>query len=268
MHIEKMHVCGNDFCIALNDSAYDYSKLAKKICNRNTGIGADGLIIVKADPLEMILYNPDGSRNILSANAMLCFIKYCKDHELIENNKLSFYVASHKKTAEILSNYPFSAKINIGEAGFNNSMLYVSDCIDSFGRLIKLKDRRPTIYSLSLGAVHTIIFVEDLNSSILDYAYELSTHEIFNRGTNVSFVKILNSNSFKIKSYMLNVGWVKCSGLAACAAAIAANKLRLVESKTTAIYDDGALDMTIEKNKISIIGNASKVFECEYKEEM
>lgn len=268
MQIEKMHVCGNDFCLVLNDTAYDYSRLARKICNRNTGIGADGLIVVKKEPLEMILYNPDGSRNILSANAMLCFIKYCKDHNIIEKNKLSFYVASQKKTAEILSNYPFSAKINIGEANFNNSMLYVSDCIDSFGRIIKLSDRMPTIYSLSLGAVHTIIFVEDLNSTILNYAREISTHEIFNRGTNVSFVKIIDRGTIKIKSYMINVGWVKCSGLASCAAAIAANKLRLIDNKITASYEDGNLDMSIEKNKINIIGNASKVFECDYKEEI
>ena len=55
MQIEKMHVCGNDFCLVLYDTAYDYSRLAKKICNRNTGIGADGLIVVKKEPLEMIL---------------------------------------------------------------------------------------------------------------------------------------------------------------------------------------------------------------------
>lgn len=264
MHVEKMHVCGNDFCLVLNDSIYDYSKLSRKICNRNTGIGADGLIVVKNDPLEMILYNPDGSRNILSANAMLCFIKYCKEHELIQKNKFSFYVASEKKSAEILSSYPFSAKINIGEANYYNSMLYISDCIDSFGRLIKVKDRRPTIYSLSLGSVHTIIFVEDLNSSILTYADDISRHEIFNRGSNVSFVRIINKNSFKIKSYMLNIGWVKCSGLACCAAALAANKLKLIGNKAVIEFEDGSLDVSIEKNKISIIGTVSKVFECEY----
>ena len=75
----KYHGCGNDF-ILVNEASFPLSILSDlipKICDRHTGIGADGFIMVKSDPLEMIYYNQDGSRAPMCGNGIRCFSKYC-----------------------------------------------------------------------------------------------------------------------------------------------------------------------------------------------
>jgi len=57
MKFQKYHGLGNDFIMVDYDSKTNYSKLAIKVCDRHTGVGADGLIAVKTNPLEMIYYN-------------------------------------------------------------------------------------------------------------------------------------------------------------------------------------------------------------------
>lgn len=47
MNFVKMHGCGNDFVIIEDEKGFNYEKLAVSLCNRKTGVGADGLIIVK-----------------------------------------------------------------------------------------------------------------------------------------------------------------------------------------------------------------------------
>ena len=80
----KMHGLGNDFILidclnkSLGDSSF-LSYLAKKICDRNFGIGADGLILIlpssKAD-LQMRIFNYDGSEAQMCGNGIRCFAKY------------------------------------------------------------------------------------------------------------------------------------------------------------------------------------------------
>ena len=61
MRVVKMHGCGNDFCVIPYEPNKDYKELAIKMCNRKTGIGADGMIVVKNEPLEMLFYNQEKS---------------------------------------------------------------------------------------------------------------------------------------------------------------------------------------------------------------
>ena len=76
----KYHGCGNDFVI-VHENWIDPSKIdaswIEAICDRHTGIGADGFIIVKEHPLEMIYYNQDGSRAPMCGNGIRCFSQFC-----------------------------------------------------------------------------------------------------------------------------------------------------------------------------------------------
>ena len=69
---------GNDFImIPEYDSSVDYSKLAKKLCERRVSIGADGLIVIKKntnDELFMGFYNADGSVGKMCGNGLRCFL--------------------------------------------------------------------------------------------------------------------------------------------------------------------------------------------------
>ena len=76
MKFSKYHGYGNDFIIGTYQEGIDYEKLAIRICDRHTGIGADGLIILKLDNLEMMFYNADGYRGAMCGNGIRCLVKY------------------------------------------------------------------------------------------------------------------------------------------------------------------------------------------------
>ena len=76
----KYHGCGNNFMIVKEQDVLgkDYSLLAQAVCCAATGIGADGLIVVREEPeLEMALYNTDGSRAPMCGNGIGRFAAYC-----------------------------------------------------------------------------------------------------------------------------------------------------------------------------------------------
>ena len=90
IHFTKMHGLGNDFILvdAINQRISDeeVESLAKKLCNRNFGIGADGLVLVKSSDqtdLKMQIINADGSEPEMCGNGIRCLVRY-----LYDNNRL------------------------------------------------------------------------------------------------------------------------------------------------------------------------------------
>ena len=82
----KYHGCGNNFVIIKEAELSgkvtpdDYPQLALKVCDVNTCIGADGMIVVREKPaLEMVFYNCDGSRAPMCGNGIRCFANFCRD---------------------------------------------------------------------------------------------------------------------------------------------------------------------------------------------
>lgn len=87
----KYHGCGNDFIILREEDAagYDLKTLIPAVCDRHTGLGADGFILVRTCPLTMIFYNCDGSRAPMCGNGIRCFAKFCLDEGLVDGECLA-----------------------------------------------------------------------------------------------------------------------------------------------------------------------------------
>lgn len=268
MRFLKMHSCGNNFCI-VEDEECDFSKLSKKICNPKIGVGADGLIIIKRKPLEMKCYDNNGEIVNLSANGIRCFAKYVIDNKIVESKCFDVITRNGKININIENVCPFLCKISIGKPNFNNSMIYVKDNISSFGRTIKINDYRISIYSLYIGDIETIIFVDSLDSSLIDISEEISNYSLFSRKTNVNFVHILDDKNIEIKSYIKNVGFTESSGTGACASVIAAAKLGLTKNKVNVKLEYGNILVEYGKKEIvTLSGDAHVIISGDYKEDL
>ena len=114
----KMNGLGNDFII-LDYSEYlktnlSPDKLALKLCNRNFGIGADGLIIVnpntdKAD-ISWIFYNSDGSIAQMCGNGIRCFARYIYDNKII-NKPIYELIKSSSKS--LIMTFEITISVNV-----------------------------------------------------------------------------------------------------------------------------------------------------------
>ena len=268
MLIEKMHGCGNDFCVLSYEKGIDYSNLAIKLCNRKTGIGSDGMIVVKTNPLEMLFYNSDGSRAPMCGNGIRCFSKYALEHNLVKRSKFDVLTGAGKLTIEVTQEEPFMCKVNMGSPIFNNSVIRVSDGLDCFGRVINVDDLNITVYSFFMGTIHTVIFVDSFEDEILKHALNISKHKLFNECTNVNFVKIIDKHKIKVKTFERGVyDWTLACGTGCCASVVCANKLGLCYQNVEVELELGSLEIEIKKSQVFMTGPAIKVFECEIEED-
>jgi diaminopimelate epimerase len=74
--LTKHHGLGNDFLVVVDPPVDDLPELARRLCDRRRGVGADGLLVATdADGYDarMVLYNADGSRAEMSGNGIRCF---------------------------------------------------------------------------------------------------------------------------------------------------------------------------------------------------
>ncbi len=77
MHLQKLHGLGNDFLVALlsSEAAAPTSDDARRLCDRHTGVGADGLISSRRTSdgsISFHLFNADGSEAEMSGNGIRC----------------------------------------------------------------------------------------------------------------------------------------------------------------------------------------------------
>ena len=263
-----MHALGNDFILIRYTPGTDYHSLSRKICNRKTGVGGDGLIILKENPLEMILYNPLGERVLMDGNALRCFSRLAYDLKLTRRNKLEVLTGRGPLTLEIEQEIPFLCRANLGTPSFNNQMIYVNDPLDSFGRIIKVDGVDINTYSFNLGGTNTIVYVDSLQSKYLSYAEGIAAHSLFKRHTNVTFVEVINKLKIKCKTYEYANGWVLSNGEGCAAAVVASNRLKLTKGKVSCEVEMGTLTVEIgKKDNVYLTGPAVGVFEAEYNEE-
>src|SRR3970282_1018051 len=93
LEFTKMHGCGNDFIFldCLNGEIGDLGGVAKRLCDRRFGIGADQLLTVHPSRIadfKMEIYNADGGQVEMCGNGIRCFAKYVYDHGLTKKREL------------------------------------------------------------------------------------------------------------------------------------------------------------------------------------
>ena len=173
MEFWKLHGVGNDF-IAIdgrfdNIDANCYSEIAKKVCHRHFGIGADGLLVVKNSDccdIEMVYYNSDGSRANMCGNGLRCFCKYVYDRKIINSNEFTVYTLDGEKKIilDTKEDNILSIKVNMGKPNFNPKFIPVDiDKDKCIKESIKIEDKVFEINSVLMGVPHTIVFVEELS---------------------------------------------------------------------------------------------------------
>ena len=91
MKFTKMHGAGNDY-VYINGYVYDdydWPEISKKVSDRHTGIGSDGLIVAMPSSdadLKMKMFNADGSEGDMCGNGIRCLVSFAMDQGLISED--------------------------------------------------------------------------------------------------------------------------------------------------------------------------------------
>lgn len=253
----KYHGLGNDFIIINYDNKLDFGDLAKKICNRNTGIGSDGLIIYQDNPLTMIFYNMDGSEGTMCGNGLRCFSKYLTDFGLINEKEFAVNTKGGSFKVELVEElvkveFPTSLDPKLMDINTDSDIFLHKKIMDS------------TCYAIYSGTSHLVVFVDDFSQIAEEYAKKLHEYHFFRSKINVNFVKVKSRSNLEIKTYERGVGFTLACGTGAVASFKISRMLDLVDPKIEINYQVGDLFLEEIDDKIFMLGPAVRVAEGTY----
>jgi len=231
MDFVKMHGLGNDFVFIEDKTGQDkdYTALARAMCNRHTGIGADGLIVIvdsRVADVRMRIINSDGSEAEMCGNGIRCFAKYVYDSGIIEKKKFTVETPAGIMEPEITVGADNKAElitINMGRPSFNRSEIPMEG---ADGRVLNedlcVDGENWKITSLLMGVPHTVTYVDDVDSVDIEKIGPLfEKHEAFPKHTNINFAQQMDDRTVKVRTWERGAGATLACGTGSCSVAVA-----------------------------------------------
>jgi diaminopimelate epimerase len=259
----KAHGAKNDFLFTWRQDApdpgvSDHPALARAICERHTGIGADGWMLVDppsdADAEGTIeLYNSDGSTAEMSGNGTRCAAAFLIKHGYAPS-VVRVRTGAGIKTLRLLkrSGLAFEFEMNMGQPE-----------VTAANFLLQLADGPRDVTLLSVGNPQCAVPVEHFDFDWRAMGAEIERHAHFPNRTNVSFVKKVNEHSIKVRFWERGAGETMSSGTGSTGAAAMAVARGWVASPVRVLTPAGAMDARIDGD-LYLTGPAEIVAEGEF----
>lgn len=274
--ITKMQGCGNDFVILDYDEFKkmncEMSEAAKMLCNRNFGIGADGLIIpnteVEDSDIGWFFYNSDGTTAQMCGNGMRCFAKYVYDKKLVDKKEFTVKTLAGIITPKILNNGQVC--VNMSKPILESEKIpFVPN--HNLNYKISVKNRIFEGNAISMGNPHFVIFIkddEDLLALAKEYGSEIENSAEFPEKTNVEFIKIKSKKEIELCVWERGCGITLACGTGACATVVAGVLNDYLDNSVDVKLLGGLVNVTWQGSKenteenVLLSGPAEYVFEA------
>ena len=273
----KYHGLGNDFvlvdCREKGEPAVTPDE-AVKMCDRNFGIGADGVIFVLPPDVpdanyRMRIYNSDGSEPEMCGNGIRCMARFVADIESGVEQLGPISTLAGPIVPEMLADG--TVKVDMGEPFLKGTDVPTTLPGNDDGVVIEapltVAGQEWKVTCVGMGNPHAIVFVDDLEA--LDFATVGPLFEkdaVFPAKTNTEFVQVLSPTHLKMKVWERGAGPTLACGTGACALTVAAVLAGKAERACTVTLPGG--DLFIEwseaDNHIYMTGPAQRVYSGEY----
>lgn len=253
---EKWQGLGNDFIILENEKAT--SELALKLCDRNFGIGADGIFSAretKEADIAWDFYNSDGSIAQMCGNGIRCFAKYAFNKGLVNKKKFSILTLRGLVFPEIMEDG--TVRVNMGEPVFEPD-------------LIPCRVENPLEFevegfiagAVSMGNPHCLIFTDkDGKELALKEGAKIENSPVFPEKTNVEFINVIDRNKIKVNVWERGCGITLACGTGASASVALGVKKGILDNNVEVQLPGGSLFIEYKgKGPVFMQGTATKVF--------
>ena len=275
MHFVKLEGLGNDYLFS-EDVPKNPSRAARLVCNRHFGVGADGLVLVRApddglSDFQIRFYNADGSEAEICGNAIRCLGKYLYDRNKTKQQKLK--VQTIKGSIPIIlmvrDGRVYRAKVDLDEPILNKSLIpmqYAPGEEDKqvIKEKIYLDDNVVFEFTaISFGNPHCVIWVDDLDSvDVAKYGPMIETYSLFPNHINVSFVQTFDEYLIKQRTWERGVGETMACGTGAAAAVVTGVILGKIKRKSKVESKGGLLEVywSEKDNHVYLTGPCKDVF--------
>jgi diaminopimelate epimerase len=269
----KTQALGNDFILVEREWIHniDLEETAPTLCNRNFGIGSDGILIVDKEEglYRMTMLNPDGSE-AMCGNGLRAFIRYLIDEKYVQEDEFDVLSLSGKNRVIIerdKNGKVRNIKANLGYPVFERDKIpYAREgMIPAIDEPIEIEGRKFNVTLISMGNPHAVIFVDDIEEiEIEKWGPQIENHPLFPKRTNVEFVQFINRENLIMRVWERGAGVTLACGTGTSATVVAAVLKGMTGSRVKVHLLGGILEIEYEKGgQVWMIGPASEVFRGE-----
>jgi len=271
----KMHGLGNDFVIVdcfREKITADPPELARQVCDRHLGVGADGLVFIwphaEAD-FRMQIINSDGSEAEMCGNAIRCMARYAYETGLVSKTELEVETLAGRRHPElIISDGEVKAvKVDMGEPVLDPAQVPVQLGGDRVvNEPLALARQLLQMTCVSMGNPHCLLFVPNVAAvPLTQIGPEVENHPLFPRKTNVEFIQVLNRNEVKMRVWERGAGETLACGTGACATVVGCVLTGRTNQKITVHLTLGSLEVEwAQDNHVYMTGPTTEVFRGTY----
>jgi diaminopimelate epimerase len=257
----KAHGALNDFLLTwagdVPDGA-DFYKLGRAICHRNSGVGADGwMIVAGASDTEsdgsIQLINSDGSPSEISGNGTRCAAALLVSAKPSLGSDIRIRTGAGVKRLALKDRHGnrFLFEMNMGEARFP----------EGIRSKLSLREGEREVTIVNAGNPQCVVFVPSFAFDWRGLGAEIERHPYFPSRTNVSFVRAISSDRLEVRFYERGAGETQSSGTGSTGAAAAARARGLLggirpQQPVTIETPAGPLQIAWKMNDIYLTGPA------------
>ncbi len=266
----KCQAAGNDFLVVRWSDAQapgltesDLPELARSMCDRRQGVGADGLEVLDAPGIDrgdadasLRIFNSDGSEAEISGNGTRC-VAATLQYAVSSGESLRITTRAGLKVLRLVERRgrKFVFDMTMGKPSY--------DPRDVGCRLDTNLGAR-TITVLDVGNPQCVLFVEDFDFDWRSLGRMIEAHPRFPARTNVSFVRLINTHKIDVKFWERGAGGTLSSGTGSTGAAVATILAGKALSPVRVVTPAGDLNVTWDGGDVTIRGPAEIVAEGDY----
>ncbi len=272
----KYHGLGNDFILMDNRASEQpmvTPEQAVALCDRNFGIGADGVIFVLPatgdTDYTMRIYNSDGSEPEMCGNGIRCLAKFIADLEEKdgEGRSLPHTYSIHTLAGTIRPELKPNGQVTVdmGEPGLLAKEIPTTLAADDekvIDKTLQVAGQSWQVSCVSMGNPHCITFVDDVEAvPLAEIGPKFENHGAFPARINTEFVEVVKPDYLKMKVWERGAGSTLACGTGACALVVATALNDKCDRKVTVELPGGNLDIEwADSNRVFMTGPATLVF--------
>jgi len=278
------------------------SALARSMCQRRFGVGADGLILVQESQvadLKMRVFNPDGSEAEACGNGLRCAVKYAIEHSIcqplrhrepgaenLSRSSSAFMVAIdtlsgiRQAKAEALSvakgqKEVRQVEVSMGKPQFQPEQIPITlsplEAKQSpiLNYPVMVTGRKLALSFLSLGNPHAVAFLSRHLDKfpLTKVGPEIEKHPMFPQRINFEIARVLSRKKIQARVWERGAGETLSCGSGACAIAVAAHLLGYVDNDVDVIFPGGTLAISWDGvGEVLLAGSVEEIFTGEWLE--
>jgi diaminopimelate epimerase len=269
----KVEGLGNDFLI-VDATKYEIPEteaFAKAVCDRNFGVGADGVLYYKASTKGdyfMRILNSDGSEAEMCGNGIRCMARWAYETGRAKSTEMNVETLGGMRVCRLNLNTDGTVAdvtVDMGAPKLARSNLPMTGAGTYLGQMFEVEPGLTVPASaVSMGNPHFILFTKASIEKAKEVGPRLERHEWFPRRTNVEFAEPVSGREINLVVWERGAGLTLACGTGACATAVAAalGSYTEFDREVKVNLPGGSLYITVPKDlsRVWMRGPATFVF--------